>query len=362
MLKLYPLKFVPILKERVWGGDKLVRQYNKAVPVDEETHTPVVNINDIGESWDLSGMDENDSVIANGFLEESTLNEIIETYMGDLVGDNIFDYFNLHFPILVKMLDVKGFLSVQVHPDDATAFEREYSYGKDELWYVMEAAPEAKIYMGFNRKVTASEFYQKCKDETVDEILNLYHPKKGDCFFIKAGTVHAAGGGLVIAEIQEASDITYRLYDWGREHNHLTARKMHLEDAIDGIDYNKYDENVYYHRDVNGIKNIVDCEHFTVNNLGLKEVYKVDTAKFNSFIFYFCTQGCAMLQVVNSNTTEAWEIKCGESILIPADADDLFITPKEQNTNLLEVHIRPVKEEKDAYIDESVPDHVEGEK
>lgn len=362
MNKLYPLKFVPILKEVVWGGSSLVKKYGKQVPVDEETKTPVVNINKIGESWELVDMDNETSAVANGFLAENTLADLIETYMGNLVGDNIFDFYNLQFPLLVKMLDIRENLSVQVHPNDEVAFERYFSLGKNELWYVMEADKEAKVYMGFNRDVSASEFYQRCKDETVEEVLNVYHPQKGECFYIEAGTVHAAGGGLIIAEIQDASLLTYRLYDWGREHNPKTARTMHLEEAIDCIDYKKYDDAKYHHTNLSATQTIVESRHFTVNNIALKESYKVSTDNFNSFIFYFCSQGSALFQLPQNSDKEEYDIKVGESMMIPASLDELIIVPKQEGTTLLEVHIPKIEEPSDEYIDDSVPAQLDDDK
>ncbi|MDD2595309.1 MAG: class I mannose-6-phosphate isomerase [Bacteroidales bacterium] len=357
--KLYPLKFAPILKERVWGGEKLVKQYNKVVPTDEESGDPLVKSECVGESWEISDIGDENTEIINGFLSENTLSDVMETYMGELVGENIFDYYGLQFPLLVKLLNIKDFLSIQVHPDDETAFERYYSYGKNEFWYVMEADRDASIYMGFNRRVSASEFYEKCKNGTVEEVMNVYHPKKGDCFFIEAGTVHSAGGGLVLAEIQESSDLTFRLYDWGRERNPSTARKMHLEEAIDIINYEKYDENRFYSKEVHGFKEIADCRHFTINNIELKDTYHIYTERFNSCIIYLCVSGSASLQVTNSDSTDVYEINTGETILIPADMDDFFIVPKESNTNLLEVYIRKIEEDEDTYINEDVPDHLD---
>jgi len=348
MKKLYPLKFNPVLKYRVWGGNKLVKKYNKEI-FEEEQDSP--DKEHIGESWELFDIDDQSSVISNGFLEENDINEVIETYMGDLLGDEIYQYFNIQFPLIVKILDINEMISVQVHPDDKTAFERYYSYGKTEFWYVMEAEEDAKVYMGFKKETSASEFYEKCNNQTVEELLNVYKPKKGDCFFIEAGTVHAAGGGLVIAEIQEASDLTFRLYDWGREHNPATARQMHLEEAIDCIDYKKYDDKTCYLRAVTGIKEIADCRHFTINNIELTDTYHIYTEEFNSFILYICTEGSATIQYTISDKSDTINLKKGETVLIPASFDDFYISPRERNTNLLEVHIKNITEEKDPYIE-----------
>jgi len=316
--KLYPLKFTPIEKERPWGS----------------------------ESWTITSMEESaDSEVAEGFLAESTLGDVLETYMGDLVGDNIFENYGLQFPLLVKTLHVKEFLSVQVHPDDKTAFERFYEYGKSECWYVVDAEPTAKVYMGFKRDTSASEFYDACKKGTVKELMNEFTPKAGDSFFIPSGTVHACGGGLTIAEVQEPSDVTFRLYDWGREFDPKTARTMHLDEAIDCIDYKKYDEDACRH---SGIGQIADCERFTANIMALDKPFNGLTDKFNSCVIFCGIKGEA--EVTISGNSETFAVKAGECILIPASADDFTLTPKAKGTLLLESHIRHIEEEPDDYI------------
>ena len=216
---VYPIKFIPQSKERVWGGRRLAAQFHK--PFDPDAV--------IGESWEVSGFEDDSSVIENGWLEDNPLFDVIETYMDEIVGEDNYKRFGNEFPILVKLLDIQERLSVQVHPDDETAFDRHNSYGKTEAWYVLEADPTARIYMGFNRDLDAREFLDRCAAGTLEEVLNVVTPKKGDFFFIEAGTVHSAGGGLVIAEIQQLSDVTYRIYDWGRENNPATARQMHVD-------------------------------------------------------------------------------------------------------------------------------------
>jgi len=316
--KLYPLKFNPTQVERPWGS----------------------------ESWTIASMDElADSEVSNGFLAESTLGDVLETYMGDLVGDNVFENYGLQFPLLIKTLRVNDFLSVQVHPDDDTAFERFYEYGKSECWYVMAAEPTARIYMGFKRETNASEFYNACKSGTVKELMNEFIPKVGESFFIPAGTVHACGGGLTIAEVQEPSDLTFRLYDWGRENNPATARPMHLEEAIDCIDYRKYDQENCRHF---GLGQIADCDRFTANILKLDKPFTGQVEKFNSCIVLMALSGEASLKISSSGDTNS--IKVGECILIPASLDEFTITPEAKETVVLEAHIRHMDEAPDEYI------------
>lgn len=351
---LYPLRFNPIPKEKVWGGHALVKKYNK--PFEE---SPL-----IGESWEISGFEEDSSIIANGFLAKNNIYDIIETYMGDIVGDDHYKYFGNEFPLLIKLLDINDLLSIQVHPDDETAFDRHNSYGKSEAWYVLESSPEAKVYMGFNRDVSPEEFYRRCKEGSLEEVLNLYHPKKGDFFYIEAGIVHSAGDGLVIAEVQQLSDATYRIYDWGRENNPATAREMHLELAFDSINFNKYDESKYFistadegettHSQTSS-RLLADNVHFTINLLSLRDSMHIYTERYESFILYFCIEGEAL---INSNSQEREKenrsiLKKGEWVLIPASYDDFLITPSSEGAKILEVYIRKTEEERDAYIIDS---------
>jgi len=347
--KLYPLKFKPTLVGRVWGGDALVTGYHKELPEDLKDSPEAVT--HIGESWEITAMDEErDSVVAEGFLADNTLTDLLETYMGDLVGDKIFDRWNLQFPLLVKYLDVNDYLSVQVHPDDETALERFDSLGKDEMWYIMDAKPEAKMYLGFKRDTDASEFYLKCKDGSVTELLNEIHPKKGDCYMIKAGTVHACGGGVVIAEIQEPSDITFRLYDWGREFNPSTARQMHLEEAIDCIDYKAFDAGSRYVPSSEGITKVAECDNFIAYTLRLDSPRKVSMDDDAAFLVYMCVEGEASLQIPEGKSTATYTLVKGESLLVPSSSPDFILVPSAKDTILLEVHTGNISEEIDSYI------------
>ena len=245
--KLYPLKFIPVASRRPWGGHDLVEKLGKKfVECDEDgNEVPVPADELIGESWELADMGIEDSVVENGWLAGNTISELMETYLERLVGEKVMNHYGSQFPLLIKFLDINDKLSVQVHPDDAIAAERYDQLGKAEIWYVMDAKPGAKMYCGFTREVSAQEFYDRCHAGTVDEILNVIEPRKGDVIYITPGTVHAADGGLLIAEIQESSDMTFRLYDWGREFNPATARKTHLDEAIDVIDYRAFNPELY---------------------------------------------------------------------------------------------------------------------
>ena len=374
--KLYPLKFIPVPSRRPWGGSALVNQLGKYfVEVDEEGNETVLGDDVlIGESWELADMGIEDSVVENGWLAGNTISELMETYLERIVGEDVYNHFGRQFPLLIKFLDINEKLSVQVHPDDEVAAERYDSLGKAEIWYIMDAKPEAKMYCGFNRDTTAQEFYDRCQNGTVDEILNVIYPKKGDVIFITPGTVHAADGGILIAEIQESSDMTFRLYDWGREFDPATARKMHLDEAIDVINYKAFDPAIYRKGPLWGeesqeedhmIQNLVECPQFNVSKIKLTDPLHIYTEKFESFIVYICLEGAASIQVpsVKENGEaymENYEFKKGETIMVPADMPDFFLVPRDTETLLLEAVTRPA-EEVDGYIDPETEAFLEGE-
>ncbi|MDP3398713.1 MAG: class I mannose-6-phosphate isomerase [Bacteroidales bacterium] len=309
MTKLYPLKFSPILKERVWGGDSIKTKLGKEYNGDAI----------IGESWELSGVQDDISYISNGFLEGNDINDLIETYLGDLVGDTVYEKYGNEFPLLIKILDIKESLSLQVHPDDEIAIERHQCYGKTECWYILDASPDAKIYLGLNRHLTAQEFYDKCNDETIVDALNVIKPVPGDIIYIKPGTLHAATGGILVAEVQQVSDVTYRVYDWGREHNPKTAREMHIDLAIDCIDYEKLDTSKVIFKGGSA-----ENPYFKIKRIDISDTYRNMSYIFPSFVIYFCTQGEAT--VINGISSES--IKKGEVILIPAQMGEYSITGK----------------------------------
>ena len=388
--KLYPLKFVPIPSRRPWGGSALVKDLGKHfVECDEDGNETVLGEDVlIGESWELADMGIEDSVVENGWLAGNTISEIMETYLERIVGENVYNYYGRQFPLLIKFLDINDKLSVQVHPDDEVAAERYDSLGKTEIWYVMDAKPGAKVYAGFNREVSAQEFYDRCHNGTVEEIMNVIYPKAGDAIFVTPGTVHAADGGILIAEIQESSDMTFRLYDWGREFNPATARKLHLEEAIDLIDYNAFDQGLYRkgplwgdeastepchkgesdehsHDEGKVVETLVECPQFNVSKLTLSDPLHIYTEKFESFIIYICIDGAASIQVPGVNEKgeecmQSYDFAKGETILVPAEMPDFYLVPKDRSTVLLEAVTRPM-EDIDQYIDPDTEAFLEDE-
>lgn len=405
--KLYPFKFIPVASPRPWGGSVLINELGKQfVECDDEGNETVLGADmKIGESWEIADMGIVDSVVSNGWLAGNTISELMETYMERIVGENVHNFYGRQFPILIKFLHVNEKLSVQIHPDDEIAAERYDMLGKEELWYVMDAKPESKIYLGFNRDMTAQEFYDRCKNGTVEEVLNVIHPKKGDVIYIKPGTVHSAEGDILLAEIEESSDMTFRLYDWGREFNPATARPMHLEEAIDLIDYRAFDPGQYrkgplwgeessyapcktcncgddchcgeeghechchdehhHHSEGDVVETLVELPQFNVTKLNLKDPLHIYTEQFESFIIYMCIEGSASVQVPSAKESgeaymENYEFSKGEVILIPADMEDFYLVPRDRETILLEAVTRPA-EYVDDYIDPTTEAFLEGE-
>jgi mannose-6-phosphate isomerase len=323
---LYPLKFRQIYKERVWGGNKLstvLKRIKKNGKV-------------IGESWELSSVSDNVSIVTNGYLKDNNIQELIETYMGDIVGDKIYETFGIELPLLFKLIDSAECLSVQVHPDDEVALKRHNAYGKTEMWYVIDASKNSQIYVGFNRDLDKKEFRAKVQNGSLTEVMNVEQVKKGDVFFLPAGRIHAIGKDLLIAEIQQTSDITYRIYDWGRENNIKTAREMHTQLAEDVIDY-KYHKSykTQYIAEEDSSTRLVNCKYFTTNLLSFSKKTDRNYADLDSFVVYMCMEGSAEI-ICDNEVVET--ISTGETILIPAIFNSVTIIPND-HIKLLEVYI-----------------------
>lgn len=362
MKRLYPMKFVPIASPRPWGGRKLVdslgKKFTRTGEDGLEENIPADEL--IGESWELADMGFEDSVVENGWLAGSTIGDIMDTYFERIVGEKVFGRYGTQFPLLVKFLDIHGKLSVQVHPDDTVAAERYDSLGKTEMWYILDAEPDARIYMGFARDVTAQEFYDACKKGTADRLLNVIHPSKGDVIFIRPGTVHAAEGGILICEIQESSDMTFRLYDWGREFNPATARKMHLEEAFDLIEFKAYDGSDYRPASAAAGKTssecVADCPFFTVSHITLSDEMRIGAEQFDGFVIYSCIKGEVSLQTADENGKSVeCRLRCGDTVLVPAECTDYILSPLQSGSELIESTTNP-GEDIDPYTGEPCKD------
>ena len=325
MSQLYPLKFKPLLKDRIWGGNKL-----KTILAKQG------KCSSCGESWELSAVEDNISVVSNGFLKNNNLEELIEIYMGDLVGDKIFDKYGIEFPLLIKFIDANDDLSIQVHPNDKMAQERHHSYGKTEMWYVMDANPGATLISGFNKKTSQEEYIKHLNGKTLKQILNIQNVKPGEVFFIPAGRVHAIGSGILLAEIQQTSDITYRIYDWDRTDADGNTRELHTELALEAIDYNYHSEiKTVYENKVNSIVNLARCEYFTTNKIVLNKPMERDFIEIDSFVIYICCGGSFDLLY---NDNEKITVSKGETILLPAVCKNISLIPTTE-TEVLEVYI-----------------------
>ncbi len=323
---MYPLKFTPIYKEKPWGGNKIKTILNK-------DFSPLKNV---GESWEISTVEDNISVVDNGMLAGNNLEELIEIYMGDLVGDKVFQQFGLEFPLLIKFIDAKDTLSIQVHPDDELAAERHNSYGKSEMWFVIDTEKSADIILGFNQEMDKEKYQQKLQQGKLSEVLNTESAEKGSCFYVPAGRIHAINKGVLLAEIQQSSDVTYRIYDWERTNSQGNQRELHTELAVDAIDYSfekKYRTD--YKSELNKTTELVRCPYFTTNYLKLDNTVEKDYSQLDSFVIYMCLSGKATILTADNTITT---IKKGETILIPAVLDDAIIQPTEE-TEILEVYI-----------------------
>jgi len=322
---LYPLKFKPVFKDKIWGGQKI----RTSLGID---FAPLPNC---GEMWAMSGVPECQTLVANGFLEGNELNEILEIYMDELVGGKVYSQFGNEFPILIKFIDANDWLSIQVHPDDALAARRNIGRGKTEMWYILDADPGAELIAGFNRKMQPESYLQAMKDHRLREVLNVEKVNRGDLFFIPAGRVHALGPGILLTEIQQTSDTTYRIYDWDRVDDKGHARELHTDLALDAIDFKEVDSyKTNYRKAVNKTVSLADCPFFTTNLLVTDQDYHKDYSDLDSFVTYVCVEGKGSI-TADEHTVP---LKPGEVALIPAVMEEAFIHP-EGSLTLLEVYI-----------------------
>jgi len=325
MSSLYPIRFKPKLREMIWGGDTLRQRYGKK----SRTGTK------IGESWEICGMPGASSVVANGFLKGNTLEEIAEIYMDELLGEAVYSKFGTEFPLLIKFIDAADRLSIQVHPDDRMASERHHAWGKTEMWYVMDAIPGSVIYTGFRKKITKEEYLGYLSSGKMADIVNATVVNTGDVFFIPAGLVHAIGGGVLLTEIQQTSDITYRIYDWDRVDESGKQRELHTSLALDAIDYSHDSTNLLrIAPELNRTVLLAESPYFCTSLISFDRPIIKDYSLTDSFVIYICTESMAVIEC-NGHSEE---IKAGETLLIPASADSVVIIPRGKAV-LLEVFV-----------------------
>lgn len=319
-MKFYPLQFEPILKERIWGGTKLKTYLNKPIT------SPIT-----GESWEISTVQNDVSIIAYGSLKGKSLNELINEFPVEILGTKIYAQFGKQFPLLFKYLDAREDLSIQLHPNDELARKRHNSFGKTEMWYVMQADNDASLIVGFKEKSSPDEYVKNLKNKTLLNILDTKKVKQGDVFFLETGTIHAIGAGNVIAEIQQTSDITYRVYDFDRVDANGNARELHIDLALEALNYDKIEAQRHYTKTENVSNEVVNCQYFTTNFIPLNGTIEINKNQ-TSFTVYMCVDGNFEL----TYNQETFQYLKGDTVLIPASLSDFQISGK---ASILEIYI-----------------------
>ena len=317
------LKFEPLLKQTIWGGSKIVTFKHLQSDLDN-----------VGESWEISGVPGDESVVANGEWKGKTLNEVLSEMKDKLVGADNYQRFGNRFPLLIKFIDARQDLSIQVHPDDETAHKQGKPMGKTEMWYVMDSDEVASLKVGLKKKITPEEYAQMVEDDTICDALGNYQVKSGDCFFIPAGRIHAICSGSFIAEIQQTSDVTYRIYDYKRKDKDGNYRQLHTKEAAEAIDYTVLDD---YRTDYTPVKNeatpLVSCPLFTTAVYDLTEPMTLDYSELDSFVILIAVKGEGSILTSSGDT---YTFREGESVLLPATTDMVKV---EGNIKFLETFV-----------------------
>ncbi len=316
-------KFEPLLKQTIWGGNKIVAF--KHIQSDLEN---------VGESWEVSGVPGDESVVANGECKGKTLNEVLAEMKQKLVGEENYKRFGDRFPLLIKFIDARQDLSIQVHPDDETAHRQGKAMGKTEMWYVMDSDEDASLKVGLKKKITPEEYARMVEDDTICDALGNYKVKSGDCFFIPAGRIHAICSGSFIAEIQQTSDVTYRIYDYKRKDKNGNYRELHTKEAAEAIDYTVLDD---YRTEYTPVKNeatqLVSCPLFTTAVYDLTEPMTLDYSELDSFVILIALKGEGSILTSSGNS---YSFREGESILLPATTEMVKV---EGNIKFLETFV-----------------------
>lgn len=304
-------KFEPLLKQTLWGGDKII---------------PFKHLNTqterVGESWEISGVKDNETIVANGPDKGKSLNQLVCEQKAKLVGEENYQRFGDEFPLLVKFIDARQDLSIQVHPDDETARRQGKSRGKTEMWYTLESAPGAHLYNGLKKKITPEEYERMVADDTIVDALARYEVKEGDVFFIPAGRIHAIGSGCFVAEIQETSDVTYRIYDYKRKDKDGNYRELHTKEAAQSIDYTVLPNyRAGYEPILNEGVQLVECPYFTTAVYDLTEPMTLDYSELDSFVILIAVKGEGTIKANGEEMT----FKIGDTILLPATTTEVKI-------------------------------------
>ena len=323
---MYPLKFEDILRPMIWGGEEISRF--KQLP---EVHPG------IGESWEISQVGDRISVVSEGEDKGKTITELIKRDGANLLGKHVAARYADKFPLLIKFIDAHDNLSIQVHPNDELAMARHNSFGKTEMWYVIDAKPGAGLYSGFSKQITPAEYVERIKNNTITDVLQEYEIHPGDVFFLPAGRVHSIGAGSFIAEIQQTSDITYRIYDFNRKDANGKTRELHTDLAREAINYEVLDD---YRTKYEPLKDepveLVACTYFTTSLYDMTEEISCDYSELDSFVIFICMEGSCKMR---DNEGNELTVSAGESILLPATTQDITITPEGGNVKLLETYV-----------------------
>ncbi len=324
---MYPLKFEPILKQTLWGGDKIIpfKHLNETLP-------------NVGESWEVSAVEGSESVVANGADKGYTLPEMVRKYKEELVGEANYARFGNKFPLLIKFIDAKLDLSIQVHPGDELAKKRHNSFGKNEMWYVIAADKGAKLISGFAEEITPKEYKDRVHNGTFAEVLQACAIEPGDVFYVPAGRVHGIGAGAFVAEIQQTSDITYRIFDYNRKDKDGKSRELHTSQAMDAINFSDVQDDfrTEYERVQNEPVEMVASPYFTTSVYDMTEEITCDYSELDSFVIFICVEGSCRLTDDNQNEIT---LRAGETVLLPAAVQEVTIVPEGQRVKLLETYV-----------------------
>ena len=324
---MYPLKFEPILKQTLWGGDKIIpfKHLNETLP-------------NVGESWEVSAVEGSESVVANGADKGYTLPEMVRKYKEELVGEANYARFGNKFPLLIKFIDAKLDLSIQEHPGDELAKKRHNSFGKNEMWYVIAADKGAKLISGFAEEITPKEYKDRVHNGTFAEVLQTCAIEPGDVFYVPAGRVHGIGAGAFVAEIQQTSDITYRIFDYNRKDKDGKSRELHTSQAMDAINFSDVQDDfrTEYERVQNEPVEMVASPYFTTSVYDMTEEITCDYSELDSFVIFICVEGSCRLTDDNQNEIT---LRAGETVLLPAAVQEVTIVPEGQRVKLLETYV-----------------------
>lgn len=306
------IKFRPILKQVLWGGNKIIPFKQLDAEMEQ-----------VGESWEVSGVKDNESIVANGQYEGMKLNDLVALLKGNLVGKENYERFGNEFPLLIKFIDASKQLSIQVHPNDEQAKAKGLKRGKTEMWYVMESAPDATLLSGLKRAITPEEYKAMVENDTITDALCEYRVGEGDVFYLPAGRIHSIGAGTFLAEIQETSDVTYRIYDFKRKDKDGNYRQLHTEAAAECIDYSvESDYRIKYEPRKNEGVELAQCPHFTTSVYDLDEPMLLDYSELDSFVVLIALSGECTLSTGDAET----QLRAGETVLLPATTQTLNVS------------------------------------